>query len=111
MQHEESEETTALLSNHESHDARPSKLKRNNDDVAGEAKLEDLEAGPSIHDGNNGTRWTRLKSFIRQLYNNNIGLLLIVASQSFFACMNLFVKLLTALDNPVPTLEVRRIVL
>jgi hypothetical protein len=110
IHHEGSEETTAFLSNHEPHDAQPLKLERTNEDV-GDVEVEDLEAGPSIRDRNNATRWTRLKSFIRRLYKDNIGLLLIVAAQSFFACMNLFVKLLTALDKPVPALEVRHIII
>jgi len=103
MHHERSEETTAFLSNQESdHDTKPLKLQPI---AGGELEAEDLEAGPSTYDRGNATQWNRLKSFIRQLYTDNIGLLLIVASQGFFACMDFFVKLLTALDKPVPALE------
>ena|ERR1700761_9536872 len=43
----------------------------------------------------------------RSLYHDNVGLLLIILSQLFFAFMNLFVKLLTGLENPVDALQVR----
>lgn len=46
-------------------------------------------------------------SRLKTLYNDNTGLLLIGSSQAFFALMNLFVKYLTDLDEPVPALEVR----
>ena len=38
----------------------------------------------------------------------NAGLLLVAASQAFFALMNVAVKKLNSLDPPVPALEVRR---
>ena len=38
--------------------------------------------------------------------DENSGLLLVAASQFFFSGMNLSVKLLNGLDEPVPTLEV-----
>ena len=101
--HDGPEETASFLSNHESRDAQPFELGRTNPNE--ELEREDLGAGPSIHDRSHTTRWNRFKQSTRRLYKDNIGLLLIVASQSFFACMDLFVKLLTALDNPVPALE------
>lgn len=39
--------------------------------------------------------------------NNNAGLMLVAASQAFFAMMNIAVKKLNGLDPPVPALEVR----
>ncbi|KZT35884.1 hypothetical protein SISSUDRAFT_1050665 [Sistotremastrum suecicum HHB10207 ss-3] len=42
---------------------------------------------------------------LKTLYYDNTGLLLIGSSQAFFALMNLFVKFLTDLDEPVPALE------
>jgi len=43
---------------------------------------------------------------VRELVTNNTGLLLVTASQAFFALMNVAVKKLNSLDLPVPTLEV-----
>lgn len=48
-----------------------------------------------------GTRRSALSSF----FDDNAGLLLIVASQVFFSAMNLSVKVLNSLDEPVPTFE------
>jgi hypothetical protein len=110
MYHKGSEETTAFLSNHESLDAQPLKLESTNED-AEEVEGEDLEAGPSIRHRITATRWKPFKCFMHQLYKDNIGFLLIVASQCFFACMDLFVKLLIVLDKPVPALEVRYFIL
>jgi hypothetical protein len=39
--------------------------------------------------------------------NNNAGLMLVAASQAFFAMMNVAVKKLNGLDPPVPVFEVR----
>jgi len=107
MHHEGSEEHTAFLSNHESQDAQPTKLEDTHSEAVEteELELDDLEAGARICSRRNGSWWTRFSSTARRVYKDNIGLLLIVAAQSFFACMNLFVKLLTALDKPVPALE------
>ena len=52
---------------------------------------------------------TSIRDRLGAVYSRNTGLLLIVGSQWFFALMNLGVKFLTELDNPVPTLEVRLI--
>ena len=43
---------------------------------------------------------------VRELVVNNTGLLLVTASQAFFALMNVAVKKLNSLDPPVPPLEV-----
>ncbi|KAG8733466.1 hypothetical protein FRC11_006014 [Ceratobasidium sp. 423] len=45
-------------------------------------------------------------SAVREFWKRNQGLLIIAASQFFFSLMNLSVKFLTALDDPVPTLEI-----
>lgn len=52
-------------------------------------------------------RLERLLQFVIDLYHNNVGLLLIAASQLFMTLMNIAVKFLNRLDNPIPTLEVR----
>ncbi|CAE6442987.1 unnamed protein product [Rhizoctonia solani] len=44
-------------------------------------------------------------SALREFLKRNKGLLIIAASQFFFSLMNLSVKFLTVLDDPVPTLE------
>ncbi|KAI9450022.1 integral membrane protein DUF6 [Lactarius psammicola] len=44
-------------------------------------------------------------SALSSFFNNNTGLLLVAASQIFFSAMNMSVKLLNSLDEPVPTLE------
>ena len=43
---------------------------------------------------------------VSRSFANNTGLLLVVASQFFFAVVNLAVKTLNSLDPPVPVLEV-----
>jgi hypothetical protein len=48
-------------------------------------------------------------SSVSAFINNNAGMLLIVASQFFLSAMNVSVKLLNSLDEPVPTLEVRHV--
>ncbi|GAB1522130.1 hypothetical protein RhiTH_005240 [Rhizoctonia solani] len=45
-------------------------------------------------------------SALQEFFKRNQGLFIIAASQFFFSLMNLSVKFLTALDDPVPTLEV-----
>jgi len=42
-----------------------------------------------------------------QIVQDNVGLLLVAASQLFMALMNAGVKILNSLDRPVPALEVR----
>src|SRR6266849_2092526 len=48
-------------------------------------------------------RWHSLSAF----FDKNAGLCLLVASQFFFSGMNMCVKWLNSLDEPVPMLEVR----
>jgi hypothetical protein len=49
---------------------------------------------------------SRPTSALREFFKHNKGLFIIAASQFFFSLMNLSVKFLTALNEPVPTLEV-----
>lgn len=42
----------------------------------------------------------------KEVINNNTGLLLVVASEVFYASMGVSVKFLNDIDPPVPTLEV-----
>jgi hypothetical protein len=46
-------------------------------------------------------------SALSSFFDVNTGLLLVAASQVFFSAMNLSVKVLNSLDEPVPTFEVR----
>jgi hypothetical protein len=46
------------------------------------------------------------RSALSSFFDNNAGLLLVTASQLFASAMNLSVKVLNSLDDPVPTLEV-----
>jgi hypothetical protein len=48
-------------------------------------------------------RWHFLSAF----FDKNAGLSLLIASQFFFSAMNVCVKWLNSLDEPVPILEVR----
>jgi hypothetical protein len=48
-------------------------------------------------------RWHFLSAF----FDKNAGLSLLIASQFFFSSMNICVKWLNSLDEPVPILEVR----
>lgn len=48
----------------------------------------------------------RLHLGTREIIQNNTGMLLIAASQAFFSLMNVAVKKLNSLDQPVPALEV-----
>ena len=43
----------------------------------------------------------------KDLFNNNIGLLLVGGSQAFFSLMNISVKVLNTMGPPVSSLEVR----
>ncbi|KAF8510136.1 hypothetical protein BU17DRAFT_55662 [Hysterangium stoloniferum] len=47
----------------------------------------------------------KLVRWLEQLYGNNVGLFLIAASQLFITLMNIMVKFLNQIDDPVPTLE------
>ena len=52
----------------------------------------------------NPKRW---RSVLSSFFDVNAGLLLVAASQIFFSAMNLSVKVLNSLDEPVSTFEVR----
>ena len=61
-----------------------------------------------------GSSKMKLPATLRRLYlgtketiQNNTGMLLIAGSQAFFSLMNVAVKKLNSLENPVPALEVR----
>ena len=71
------------------------------------------EASPLLHpEGsqepprNASGRWLAAQLPASAFLDNNAGLLLVAASQFFFAAMGISVKWLNNLDNPVPTLEV-----
>ena len=49
------------------------------------------------------------RSRLKELYENNLGLLFIMLSQFCASCMNISVKMLNGLDPPVPPFEVRSI--
>lgn len=54
----------------------------------------------------NNSGLARWKLRLRELYQNNQGLLFIMLSQLCGSCMNVSVKLLNGLDPPVPPFEV-----
>lgn len=62
------------------------------------------ELGDQSHGIHLGAKTIIIK--VRELVANNTGLLLVTASQGFFALMNVAVKKLNSLDPPVPPLEV-----
>ena len=66
------------------------------------------EVSPLLQDGR-GPRSlsTRCRSALSAFVDKNAGLLLVAASQFFFAVSNVFVKWLNGLDDHVPILEVR----
>jgi hypothetical protein len=54
-------------------------------------------------------KWTRVyEAFasLKSIYQRNVGLLLVTASQMFFSLMNVAVKKLNSIDPPVSALEV-----
>ena len=51
-------------------------------------------------------RWHSARLYTSAFVDRNTGLLLVAASQFFFASMNVSVKWLNSLNEPVPTLEV-----
>lgn len=56
-----------------------------------------------------GGKWTRVYDVfasLKSIYQRNVGLLLVVASQMFFSLMNVAVKKLNGIDPPVSALEV-----
>jgi hypothetical protein len=48
----------------------------------------------------------RARSFMSTFIDNNTGIFFVVASQFFYTAMNVTVKFLNRVDEPVPTLEV-----
>jgi hypothetical protein len=50
--------------------------------------------------------WSSARSAVSTFSDKNAGLLLVAASQFFFSGMNISVKWLSSLDEPIPTLEV-----
>jgi hypothetical protein len=52
-------------------------------------------------------RWHSARSSVSAFLDKNAGLSLIASSQLFFSAMNICVKWLNSLDEPVPILEVR----
>lgn len=65
---------------------------------------------PPPHELNGGikTTWVLCNvslDSVRDVYKDNVGLLLVTASQVFFAAMNVAVKKLNSIDPPVPVLE------
>ncbi|EKM74704.1 hypothetical protein AGABI1DRAFT_132961 [Agaricus bisporus var. burnettii JB137-S8] len=55
-----------------------------------------------------GGKWTRVHDVfasLKSVYQRNVGLLLVVASQMFFSLMNVAVKKLNGIDPPVSALE------
>ena len=67
------------------------------------------EASPLLQQDGRGPRSlsTRCRSALSAFIDKNAGLLLVAASQFFFAVSNVFVKWLNSLDDHVPILEVR----
>ena len=61
---------------------------------------------PHVLQWNHSEWWSPARSAVSAFVDKNSGLLLVAASQFFFSGMNLSVKLLNGLDEPVPTLEV-----
>lgn len=51
--------------------------------------------------------WTSRRDSTKKIIKSNTGLLLVMFAQLFFACMDVSVKQLHSLNEPVPTLEVR----
>ena len=52
-------------------------------------------------------RWHSARSSVSAFLDKNSGLALIVTAQFFFSAMNICVKRLNSLNEPVPILEVR----
>ncbi|KAH8986202.1 integral membrane protein DUF6 [Lactarius akahatsu] len=68
----------------------------------GPSLIQANETSPLLKPGHaHGTWRSALSSFL----DDNTGLLLVAASQVFFSSMNMAVKLLNSLDEPVPTFE------
>lgn len=75
----------------------------------GESPLSD-ETSPLLKPKNTHAHQSSIpgkwRSALSSFFDDNAGLLLVVGAQVFFSAMNLSVKVLNSLDEPVPTLEV-----
>ena len=84
------------------------------DSFAGRDGLADLDETtpllrsnrPCVLQWNYSKWWPPARSAVSAFVDKNTGFLLMATSQFFFSGMNLSVKLLNGLDEPVPTLEV-----
>jgi hypothetical protein len=65
------------------------------------------ETSPLLRTNHTHRRWHSVRSSVSVFFDDNAGLLLVAASQLFFSGMNISVKWLNSLDEPVPMLEVR----
>ncbi|CAE6431732.1 unnamed protein product [Rhizoctonia solani] len=61
---------------------------------------------PPMPAGDRATVGSNRFSAVREFFASNKGLFIIAASQFFFSLMNLSVKFLTAIGEPIPTLEI-----
>lgn len=52
------------------------------------------------------SKWDGFLDYVRTIFKNNTGFLLVVAAQVFFSAMNVAVKKLNSLRQPVSTFEV-----
>jgi hypothetical protein len=59
-----------------------------------------------VTEQNLSRRWHTARLSVSGFIDRNAGLLLVAASQFFFSAMNVCVKWLNTMDEPVPTLEV-----
>lgn len=66
-----------------------------------------ISQDPSLPSGRRGVGEEKPTPFWKKVVANNVGLLLITGSELFFAFMHLAVKILSGIDPPVTTFEVR----
>jgi hypothetical protein len=93
----------------ETRGARPS----SDFDVTGEGLPVPNETSPLLQNAltevsqlKDSDRWHPARSSLSAFIDRNAGMLLVVAAQFFFSAMNISVKFLNSLDEPVPTFEV-----
>ena len=104
---EHAAETTAFLSNHDDTDLDVQSVDESEvTDASEQGGQQDIESRPGSALKHDVPLWRKIWAKTCRLHKDNVGLLLIMAAQAFFACMNLFVKLLSELDTPVPASEV-----
>ena len=63
-------------------------------------------SSPTFEEGCIPSRIRSWLASVKDVVRGNTGLLLFIASQAFFASMNLAVKILTTVDPPIAALEV-----